>query len=113
MNRTQTAILIGVYATLSLDVYSTLTSSPQTTEINAKTRADTLMKWVKLATVVAVAGGLAGSLVEGNPIPVVAAGTVAVLMYFLYEHAKRSGLSDGEVGTETTEAVAGIAWSFA
>ena len=36
------AILLGVWATFSLDVYSALNSSPQTTEINAATRAEVL-----------------------------------------------------------------------
>lgn len=112
-DRTQTAILAGVYATLSLDLFSTLTSSPQTTEINAESRAPTLMKWVKLAVVVAFAAGLAGSSIEGNPIPFVASASVALLMYGLYVHAKNTGLRDGGQGTESTSPASPAVWSFA
>src|SRR6516165_9798436 len=39
---------MAVFATLMYDVISATNSSPQTTEINARTRAETLMKWVHL-----------------------------------------------------------------
>ena len=71
------AILLAVYATFALDVFSTFTSSPQTTEINATARADTLMKWVKIGAVVAVGGGAVGSYIDKSALPVVATSTVA------------------------------------
>lgn len=95
------AILIGVWATFSLDVFSALNSSPQTTEINAAARADTLMKWVLIGDAVAVSGGLAGSLVSRSPVPLLAAGAVALGMHLLYAHAKAAGLASGEPGTES------------
>ena len=94
------AILLAVYATFALDVFSTFTSSPQTTEINATARADTLMKWVKIGAVVAVGGGAVGSYIDKSALPVVATSSVAVAMVLLYVHAKNKGLADGAPGTE-------------
>jgi uncharacterized membrane protein (UPF0136 family) len=94
------AILLAVYATFALDVFSTFTSSPQTTEINAEARAETLMKWVKIGVVVAIGGGAVGSYAAKNPLPLVATTTVAVAMWFMYEHAKQAGLDSGAPGTE-------------
>lgn len=94
------AILLAVYATFALDVFSTFTSSPQTTEINASARADTLMKWVKIGAVVAVGGGAVGSYVDKSALPVVATTSVAVAMFLLYVHAKNKGLASDAPGTE-------------
>ena len=66
------AILVAVYATFALDVFSTFTSSPQTTELNAEARADTLMKWVAIGTLVAVGGGAIGSWTSRSVWPLVA-----------------------------------------
>jgi len=99
-DRKMTAALVGIYATFALDVFSTFTSSPQTTELNAKARADTLMKWVKIGLVVALVGGAAGSAIEGNGAPFIATGTVAVLMVLMYVYAKNSGLKSDAPGTE-------------
>lgn len=95
------AILAGVWATFALDVYSALNSSPQTTEINAPARAGTLMKWVLIGDLVAVGGGVAGSLVSKSLVPLAAAGGVAVGMHLLYRHAKNTGLANGGPATET------------
>jgi hypothetical protein len=100
-SRATWALLFGVWATFALDVYSSLNSSPQTTEINAKARADTLMKWVLIGDAVAIGGGIAGSIVSGSPVPLLAAGGVAVGMHLLYAHAKNSGLESSEPGTES------------
>ena len=40
------AALFGIYADLAFNIYSATNSSPQTTELFAGDRADTLMKWV-------------------------------------------------------------------
>lgn len=95
------AILIAVYATFALDVFSTFTSSPQTTEINASARADTLMKWVKLGLVVALVGGAIGSWVDRSILPFLATLVVAGSMYAMYEHAKKAGLANGGAPTES------------
>lgn len=100
-NGTSRAILALVAATFALDVFSTFTSSPQTTEINAKARAGTLMKWVAIAFAVAVAGGAYGAWTSRKWTPLLAAGAVALGMYGLYVHARNRGLASDEAGTES------------
>lgn len=92
-NGTSAAILVGVWATFALDVFSTLNSSPQTTEINAGKRADSLMYWVAIGAAVAVGGGLLAWIVSRKVWPLLATGAVALGMYGLYVHAKRRGLA--------------------
>ena len=94
------AILVAVYATFALDVFSTFTSSPQTTELNAAARADTLMKWVKIGTLVAVAGGAIGSYTSRSAWPLISTGVVAASMFYVYNHAKKAGLESGGQPTE-------------
>lgn len=85
------AILIGVWATFALDVFSTLDSSPQTTELFADDRADTLWHWVKIGGGAAIAGGLTATIVSKKPWPLVATILVAVLMVGAYMHALKRG----------------------
>ena len=101
MNGKELSILLGVWATFALDVYSAFNSSPQTTEINAKTRADTLLKWVYIGDGVALAGGILGTYVSKNPAPLLATTLVVVSMHMLYLHAKKAGLASEEQGTES------------
>jgi hypothetical protein len=87
------AIMFGVWATFALDVFSTLNSSPQTTELFARDRQDSLMHWVYVGDAVAVSGGLAWSLLSKNPWPVVATVAVVVGMHCAYTHAVKRGQS--------------------
>lgn len=87
------AILIGVWATFALDVYSTLNSSPQTTELFAKDREDSLMHWVSIGALVAVGGGFIASVVSWKAWPLVATVGVAAMMHFFYTHAKNRGMN--------------------
>lgn len=108
-NGTATATLILVAATFALDVFSTLNSSPQTTELFAADRKDSLMYWVGLGSGVAVAGGLIGTIVSKNVWPLLAAAAVAGGMVLLYTHASHRGGAGGneaEIGfTLLTEAI--------
>src|SRR5882757_7907293 len=91
-----------VSAGVVYEIIAACCSSPQTTEINAATRADTLMKWVNLGIVqsalfIGVAAVIdpkrrASSLAGG--------GSAGVLLYIQYIHARNSGLSSAEPGTE-------------
>lgn len=92
--------VLGIYATFALDCYSTFCSSPQTTELNAKARADTLMKWVTIGGAVALTGGVLATMYSGSPAPLIGVGGITVLMYWMYLHAKKSGLDSDEPGTE-------------
>lgn len=100
-----TALKVGVFGALTYDVIAAACSSPQTTEINADKRADTLMKWVYLGIAQAAlftAIGAAAERSEGNsPWPPILGFTLAAgLMYASYAHAKRAGLESSEPGTE-------------
>ena len=99
-NRRSWAILVAVYATFALDVYSAFTSSPQTTELNASARADTLMKWVKIGALVSIAGGAVGSYFDRSIFPLAVTSAVAVAMFLVYDHAKKAGLQNGGQTTE-------------
>lgn len=76
-------------------------SSPQTTEINANERCDTLMKWVHIGMLQAgVLVGVAASI-AAHPKVVVAGGVAtAGIMYASYLHARAAGLKDSRPGTE-------------
>lgn len=85
------AILIGVWATFALDVFSTLNSSPQTTELFAGSREDSLMHWVMIGSGVAIGGGAVATAVSGRYWPFVATLVVAGGMYWTYQHAVERG----------------------
>ena len=85
------AILIGVWATFALDVFSTLNSSPQTTELFASDREDTLMHWVFIGAGVGVGGGLVATVISKKMWPLAATVGVSLGMLFLYRHAVKRG----------------------
>lgn len=93
-NGSTTAVLIGVWATFALDVFSTLNSSPQTTELFAGDRERSLMHWVLVGDAVAIGGGLAGTIVSRRAWPLIAATLVALGMHYTYRHAVRRGTDE-------------------
>jgi hypothetical protein len=100
------SVKVAVYATLMYDVISATNSSPQTTEINAKSRADTLMKWVKLGIAQGALFVVIGAWIEhksgGDPLaPILGGGLAAGLLWAQYVHAKNAGLASAQPGTET------------
>jgi hypothetical protein len=99
-NGTSAAILLGVWATFALDVFGSMNSSPQTTEINAGRRADTLMKWVYMADAMAIGGGAVASVISKKLWPILGTAAISLLFTILYMHAKKSGLESGGLGTE-------------
>jgi hypothetical protein len=90
-NGKTTAILLGVWATFALDVFSTLNSSPQTTELFAGDRESSLMHWVVIGDAAALAGGAAGAAFAESIWPLAAAGGVCLMMHLLYRHAVTRG----------------------
>jgi hypothetical protein len=97
------AAVIGVYAAVVYDVISATNSSPQTTEINAKARAETLMKWVYIG--LAQGALFVGIGVAAEPSgkkwrPLVGGGLAAVLLWVQYVYAKAEGLKSDAPGTE-------------
>lgn len=92
-----------VSAGIVYEIVAAACSSPQTTEINAKSRSGTLMKWVYLGLGQAmVIVALAAVLDRKHRTAILAGGVLAAaLMYGQYVHARRAGLASGEPGTET------------
>lgn len=100
------SVKIAVYATLMYDVISATNSSPQTTEINAKRRGPTLMKWVHLGLAQGAVFVLIGAYIEqksgGDPwAPIIGGGLAAALLYGQYRHALTSGQASPGPGTES------------
>lgn len=97
-----TALTIAVYAALVYDIISATNSSPQTTEINAGTRANTLMKWVHLGLAQAAVFVLIGMLLHPKRWPpLVGGGLAGGLLYLQYHHARAEGLRNAGPSTET------------
>jgi hypothetical protein len=95
------AVKVAVYAALMYDIISATNSSPQTTEINAAARADTLMKWVHIGLAQGVLFVGVGVLLDKQRWPpLLGGGLAAVLLYGQYIHAKSAGLSSNLPGTE-------------
>jgi hypothetical protein len=91
-----------VAAGIVYEIIAANCSSPQTTELNASARADTLMKWVHLGLgQSALFIGAAILFDRTHAVQILAGGLLAgTMMYGLYGHAKVSGLASDEPGTE-------------
>lgn len=95
------AILVSAGIVFEIIAYSC--SSPQTTELNAETRAPTLMKWVHIGQVQS-AGFLfiAAAVDKEHRVPILIGGGSAMLISEgLYLHAKQAGLANPGPPTET------------
>lgn len=105
MDNTNSALVVGIFGALTYDVIAAACSSPQTTEINADARADTLMKWVYIGIAQAAiftAIGTAAEMAQGHSPwpPIVGFSLASGMMYASYAHAKSAGLASNEPGTE-------------
>jgi len=92
-----------VSAGIVYEIIAAACSSPQTAEINAHSRADTLMKWVHLGIVQsAMFVAAAAWLDRRHRAQILAGGGVAMaLMYGQYVHARSAGLASDAPGTES------------
>lgn len=92
-----------VSAGIVYEIIAAACSSPQTTEINAAARADTLMKWVYIGVGQAVLFVIIAALIDAkHRAAILSGGTLAaVLMLLQYRHARDAGLADGRPGTES------------
>jgi hypothetical protein len=96
------SVKVAVYATLMYDIISATNSSPQTTEINAKKRAATLMKWVHLGLIQGLMFVLIGVyLDEDRWPPLLGGGLAGALLYAQYLYALSSGQNKPGPSTET------------
>lgn len=96
------AVPFLVSAGIVYEIIAAACSSPQTTEINADSRAETLMKWVHIGLLQS-AGFVAIAVVidRKHAVPLIAGGGLAAgIMYGSYIHAKSAGLASKEPGTE-------------
>lgn len=95
------ALAFMVSAGIVYEIIAAACSSPQTTEINAGARADTLMKWVKIGIGQAAVFVAIAAYLSKTPVAVIAGGVLAAaLMWVSYVHAKKAGLAEGGPGTE-------------
>lgn len=92
-----------VSAGIVYEIIAAACSSPQTTEINASARADTLMKWVHIGLVQAAGFvAIAAYMDPRHRSAILGGGVIAgALMYGQYAHAKKAGLANGGPTTET------------
>jgi hypothetical protein len=96
------AVTFMVSAGLVYEIIAAACSSPQTTEINAGARAETLMKWVKLGLAQAALFVLIAAYLSKQPWAALFGGILAgALMWWQYVHARRAGLSSSKPGTES------------
>jgi hypothetical protein len=102
-NNSSTGIAFLVSAGIVYEIIAAACSSPQTTEINASSRADTLMKWVYIGLIqAAVFIGAAALFDKQQRVAIIAGGASAgVLMWLQYYHAREAGLSSDKPGTES------------
>lgn len=92
-----------VSAGIVYEIIAAACSSPQTTEINADKRADTLMKWVHIGIGQAAFFIAAAAYFDkAHRKPILAGGAAAgILMYIQYWHAREAGLKNISGGTES------------
>lgn len=97
------AFLIGAEVVFALIAFTC--SSPQTTELNAEARSETLMKWVNVGAGSSVAFlGIAAMAEPTKAVPILTGGGLALgLAYVLYHHARDAGLSSNLPPTENWE----------
>lgn len=105
------AFLISAYGVY--EIIAAACSSPQTAEINAASRADTLMKWVHVGLAqAALLTTIAAVIDEERRAPIISGAVLAAaLMYGSYWHAKRAGLKNTDLpGTEGQAAPGGLSF---
>ena len=91
-----------VSAGVMYEIIAAACSSPQTTELNANARAETLMKWVKLGVGQGMLFVVLAAIYDRKAaVPILTGGTLAaLLLWFQYVHAKNAGLANGGPPTE-------------
>ena len=96
------AVTFMVAAGLVYEIIAAACSSPQTTEINASARADTLMKWVIIGMCQAAVFVLIAAAMDKKKWPALLGGGLAgAMMWTSYAHARNAGLKNGGPTTET------------
>jgi hypothetical protein len=101
-----------VSAGIVYEIIAAACSSPQTTEINAGTRAPTLMKWVHIGLVQSALFVAAASYFDRKRAHAYLGGGISagVIMYASYLHARDAGMKSGEPPTEDTPRATMASW---
>lgn len=104
-----------VSAGIVYEIIAAACSSPQTTEINASSRAGTLMKWVYMGMGQAAIFVVVAAMLDNRRAPhILGGGFLAMgLMYGQYVHARNCGLRSDLPGTEDTTGPAGADFATA
>lgn len=91
-----------VAAGLVLEQVAASCSSPQTAEINAHSRAKTLMKWVHMGLGNALLFVIIAAMIDPKHAPHILGGGFLAggAMYWQYRHGLKCGLRSTEPGTE-------------
>jgi hypothetical protein len=96
-----TAVTFMVSAGLVYEIIAAACSSPQTTEINAGQRSETLMKWVIIGMLQAAVFVIIAAMMSKEKWPALVGGGLAGgMMWVSYAHANRAGLASDKPGTE-------------
>jgi hypothetical protein len=91
-----------VSAGLVFEIIAAFCSSPQTTELNANARAQTLMKWVGLGLgTSALFVAIAAWHFKGGKPAILGGALAGAVLGVAYVYAKHCGLRDGLPGTES------------
>jgi hypothetical protein len=87
---------------ITYEIIAANCSSPQTAELNAAKRAETLMKWVNIGLIQSAFFIVVAASVDKQHRKAIIAGGVlsAGIMYAFYYHAKQAGLASSEEPTE-------------
>jgi uncharacterized BrkB/YihY/UPF0761 family membrane protein len=102
LGNTDGSVEFMVAAGLVFEIIAAACSSPQTTEINAGVRADTLMKWVIVGMAMsAVFVGIAAMMSKKKWPPLLGGGLAGAMLWAAYSHAKAAGLKNGGPTTES------------
>lgn len=101
-SRASFGIAFLVSAGIVAEIVAKACSSPQTTELNADSRAPTLMKWVNIGMAEAALFVAAAAMFDpAHRVPILLGGIAeGAITYAEYIHGKRAGLASGEPGTE-------------
>ena len=84
-------VLFGVSAALVFQIFSATNSSPQTTELFAKERSGTLMKWVRRGLVTSIGFVAIMAWRTKSLWPIFGGGAAGASMYWMYHIANRDG----------------------
>jgi preprotein translocase subunit SecY len=96
-------IALLVSAGIVAEIVAKACSSPQTTHLNAGSRASTLMQWVNIGMVEAALFVAAAAYFDkAHRVPIIIGGVgEGIITYGEYWYAKQAGLASNQPGTET------------